>query len=107
DGLTHPLPHHHHQEIISDLQSGKRTILGLGLANDRFLAFIGNSNRERNPSDIYVFSPPLSSVQLDSLQPKVTLENGGPLSAKYPSIFSALRDHTVRNRTVVISDASD
>ena len=66
---------------------------------------IGNSLRESNPSNIYVFNSPLSSVTLDQSPPMIGLSNGGPLSTMYPSLYKSLDDLTVRNRTVIINDS--
>ena len=77
------------------------------MGKTRFVILIGNSNRESDPNNIYVYSSPLSSISLAGSPPTISLTNGGPLSGKFPSVYKALSGTTVRNRTVIISDSDN
>lgn len=94
------------QQIISDISSGKRSVLALGMSKARFILLIGDSERESNSNNIYAYDPPLAAFNTESSPPYLKLSNGGPLASKYPALFGALQGATVRNRTVVITDSS-
>lgn len=93
------------QQIINDLGTGKKSLLALGISKARFIVLIGDSGRESNPNNIYVYEPSLDALNLDSTPPHLTLSNGGPIASKYPALYNALQGATVRNRTVIITDS--